>query len=362
MRQILFSFFVLLCFNYNFGYLNEFINVFTPKFRLWASFREIKKPFQNLYDGTIASFETNRLYVNVSDIRVFVYGIHRSGNELRLIRILKTRNGTESLRIQVKFHSSQNNYEMIVTINQGWNDIYINNNKTTHSIYFYVNKTVYDSLELAEIQILYHYKIFHSCLEWKKNLDVGFPGYYKLIDPDNQYRDNVARIEAGATCFSSSGECRNAIKDTVLYIDDLWIPSSKDRNSYIQINFLDKYKLTEIRINQPIENTIDNSWIKNEENLIKIDFNKTFNWTNIHTNVLTKWIKLHLELNKNDENFKFFGIYEIEVYTYKPKHRNGYCLASGKRVTSLEIGAKNIAYTPKTTNKCELSQSYYTDK
>lgn len=237
-------------------------------------------------------------------------------------------------------------------LSQGWNEFdFPRNNIAVLKVTIGVNQSNYEDLQIAEIQIFFLFKLFHSCTEWFKMREGVTNQRFLIYNTMLKYKDNIAKIESGATCSSSSGLCTNAIKDSVLYIDDLWQPSSNDKIPFLRVEFIREFNVIVIKVNQPIENTIDSIYIKNEENLIVMNVDKTSNWTEISTNINTKWIRFQVELSDGDV---FKGFYEVEAYGYKPKIRLLQCALCGTDAIKSYISRYELGhFTPQTTNECD---------
>ncbi|CAD5111502.1 DgyrCDS808 [Dimorphilus gyrociliatus] len=315
-------------------------------------------PWHFTYDKTIRTYQTSDQHYNISDIVVHFYARIMHDIVFERIRILKIRNETEVLKFNVYHFNKIYDYEFYYIYKQGWNELYLNNSQPTRYISIRLNTTTYHNLEIGEFQMFTRINVFSSCFEWSKNTNGHVNQGIYVYDMFDSYYEDVARTELGATCTSSGGSCIAAIKDTVLYVDEMWQPTISSKEIFIKIIFFQSNTINEIRIKQPMENEIDTIRITNDESLIQVKVNKTSEYTIISTNIETGWLKFIF----NKDEGKFIGIYEINAFAYLPKYKYVYCSYHPKHVRSYDYmpyGNRFIGYRPTTTTFCSRSFKYF---
>lgn len=316
MFKIIFLFHIFLtCYGFLYDYLN-FVQS-SNKHLISASPGANGYDRTNSMDGNLNSFRSDSQKNSINNVFYKVTIHHRTETQLRKIRILKLREEKEVLSLSIINHNRLKYPDVLMQIdyNQGWNEFDFPGNKSVFKIEFRVKQSNYTDLEIAELQVFFTFKIFHTCLEWFKHAEIKSYEHVFLFNVKKKKKENVARIESGSSCSSSSGQCINAIKDSIVFIDDIWKPSIDDRSPFLHIQFFSTFNIIDIKVNQPMENTINSIAIKNDENLIEMIVNKTSNWTEIDTDISTKWIRFQIDL-KNGDIFK--GFYEVEANAYKP--------------------------------------------
>ncbi|CAD5126418.1 unnamed protein product [Dimorphilus gyrociliatus] len=342
-----------------FGFYEDYVNMLSPHQHIVqsGSIHLGKYTFGNLYDGTPFEFKTDGSRLNISKVKLW---FHIPGGEhfkLHTLRLLKLRNGHEKLSFTLTFLNSRDIYDLEHNFTKGWNEIAFTNLTFINRIYVTVTESDYDNLEIGEFQILGFNKYFLSCLEWfsKSTLETSVVMIHTI---GSSISLDVSRIESGATCQSSTGNCRLAIKDSVNYIDDMWIPLATDKNIFIEIKFYDSYSIEEIIVKQPIENEINSIIIKCDESLIEMIVNKTSLFTSLQTELTTSFLRF---LFYKRDNQTFFGLYEIKVIGRTRKPHKNICDSATSYIKSqdfISIGQNKVTYKPTSTDQCSQSKHF----
>lgn len=319
----------------SFGFIYEYLNVNSQHGSIYSSSEAPGYEKKNSYDGNSEkSFRTLSSPNSLDNLFYKIYKLMNNEGELQKIRILKMRDGHETMLISIKSNLPTINTVSTIEIDylKGWNEIDFPKNKTVKEIKFQISKSNYTTLEIAELQVFFIYKLYHSCLEWYDNQGVNLQKVlaYKT---NESYIDNVAKIEAGSSCFSSSGRCQNAIKDSVVFIDDIWQPSNDDKTPFLHVNFFMKYTIFRLKVKYPRENTIDKLFVKNDEEMIEMTLNKMSNLTEMSCDIQTKWLRFQIYLNAKGI---FKGLYEVEAYSERIKVEEILCAVEGKVINMFE--------------------------
>lgn len=344
------------------GYFDEYINplnVFTAQGK-HASAPESGFGFHRSIDNskdTVYRNDENRYNVSDAWIKVYMFNeLHYSVDKLRL---MKVRNGTESLKILLFYSNKNLNKELIIPFKVGWNDIDILDKKGLREIRVTMNDTIYPSMEIAEIQVLESVRLFYSCMEWYELEKIHNSKVINLYDKYETYYNDIASINAGAKCSSSGGECVNAIKDSAIFYDDIWIPSSIEHDFYIRIEFFRSHLVREIKVNQPLENDVDLIYIQNQDRMIEMIPETANNWTIINTERQTKWLKFLIE---KDLYRIFNGIYEIKAFSYLPRIKLVWCSKKDDMMVTkdrMPYGNHPFIFNPTTSKECSKRYEYF---
>lgn len=347
----------LLTFSYFFfcsGFVYEYLDIMKPQFyqkRIATHAISSHYGFHLAYDGTKSSYETKKS-LSISEISVQLIIFQETSIELKLIRILKHRNETEKLKIKFNNYIPTKTYDFLFNYSRGWNELSFSGSKAENinKITITVHETVYENLEIGEIQVIVKLKLYLSCLEWLNSSSRKSVEKVLMYGLFRKQLENVAKVESGSSCLASSGKCWNSIKDDVLFVDELWIPNENDRNPFIQINFFKKYKIIQIQVNQPMNNPAESCYIKSQQSLLIMNFNKTTNWTSIQTQLETEWLRFHIDLEENDV---FYGFYEIKAYAYKPKIIQNSCTKFQRYTRCLDHLGEGKLFQPTSENECD---------
>lgn len=354
----MFVFFLFLNVYGSLCYLNEFLDLNSNDILRSVKASAAERHFGYGYtkDGT------NRIYKskihNISDLFINVSFFDKINNDLQKIRILKLREKTEILNFKIINYYPEKSYSFTYNLTNGWNEIEFDNNKTIQRISIEVNETAYNNLEIAEYKIFAIFKVFHSCLEWNHHrikITNSRTFFYDLV---NNYIDNVAKIESGSSCISSSGDCYNAIINGVGYMQSSWIPSPNDIYPFIKITFFKEYLITRIEINQPLKNKLDIINLESENKSFLININSTSNFTIVTSNFTANWLKFIIDRNKYRQ---FQCINEIKCFSVRPKIKFGNCRITLGRVQSADSHAlftRAFHYKPTTNSECSSSRLF----
>lgn len=234
---------------------------------------------------------------------------------ISIIRILKERDGIDLYRINLRqrfniIHSFE------INITKGWNYYDLNGKYLTDNFILNLLDTQYNYLELAEIQVFSKVKAYSSCLEWSVHSDINQEIVF-LHETFNVTNRNVAKIESGSKCISSSGHCLRTIEDELNLFDQLWTPKISDNNPYLRIKFFDKYIINQIILTHPKNNSIDYVKITNDDISINVYPITSTNTTKTETNIFTSYIQLNIF--KSNQNSEFYGIFEIVCFSRTPR-------------------------------------------
>ncbi|CAD5126440.1 DgyrCDS14569 [Dimorphilus gyrociliatus] len=337
------------------GFYEDYVNLLSSQdiIRKSGSIHYGLHEFNNLYDGTALKFKSDPNKENISQVNFWFQIEHSENFKLHMIRLLKLRNGQEKLNFTITFSDNTEDYVLEHNFTNGWNEIEFSNLTSIHRIYVKVSESDYNDLEIGEIQILGLNKYFLSCSEWFNQSQLVASSVFLYII-DNWISLDISKIESGSTCQSSTGNCKLAIKDSIIYIDEMWKPLATDKNIFIQINFYDRYSIEQIIVKQPIENEIDSIIIKSDERLIEMIVNKTSLFTSLQTELKTNFLRF---LFYKSDNQVFLGLYEIKAIGLKPKPIIVLCESFGNFIKSSDLTLEGLGkrtYTPTTTDECSV--------
>lgn len=345
-----------------FGYFEEYLNVIKKSSipHRHALTHENGNYYDNLIDDTELSFiPAKRMYSAYNATLTFNLLNFQLFN-LKKIRLLKTRKLTEKFNVLLEYGNNLLSKNILFEVNKGWNELLLSNKQLIKKVFISMNETTYDVLEIAELQILSTVTVFRTCHEFYRKTGDTYTANMLLYDPFSFNENNIAAIEEGSTCSSSSGNCVLAIKNNIAWNDEMWIPSSSDKNLFIKIVFFRRFLIKRISVNQPLENTVKMIKINTEGISLTMIPENDKNITEISTSTETKWIKLFFE--KSDMEI-FIGLYEIKAYSYKPRLSKVTCVKSGDKARISDSRPHSYFYvlSPKTKDKCSASLTYFED-
>ncbi|CAD5126680.1 DgyrCDS14751 [Dimorphilus gyrociliatus] len=340
------------------GFYEDYVNLLSPHryVDVSGSVHLGMYKFGNLFDDTSFKYKTDAGRQNISQIKIWFRIQSGEHFKLHMLRFLKLRNGHEKLNFTLTFLDDAEDYVLEHNFTNGWNEIEFSNVTFIKRIYIIVSESEFNDLEIGEFQILGFDKYFLSCYEWSYESKLKDSSVFLYVI-DNWMLWDVSRIESGSTCQSSTGNCKLAIKDSVVYIDEMWKPLATDENIFIEIKFHDRYLIEHIIVKQPIENEIDTITIKSDENLIEMIVNKSSLFTSLQTKLTTKFLRF---LFYKSNNQIFHGLNEIKAIGRRLKPNQIVCDSAtsyikSSDVVSLSNGKK--MYNPISTDQC--AESHY---
>lgn len=335
-----------------------FVNICEKRFFSKFQSSSVEKNYEIKYlnDDTNRTFQT-AVEKGINDAFVKWDLTRNRYVNISKIRLLKLRNMTEDIKIEIYRDRNNKIMDFYQNFTKGWNEIIMNETIECKIIKIIVHNSTYDNFEIAELQILTIIDAKFSCASKSIANKMMIGPYYceYLYTYDDSVYTDVAKIEYGGNCLSSSGNCMNLIKDSVFYVNDLWQPFQK-KDLYLKLIFFKSFLIREIRIKQSAENNLDSILMFNQDSAsIQIFMNNESPWTIIRTKIKTNWLKFLINsLQRN--NSIFHGFYEIKAFSYLPKIKVVACSKSILNIKTQNVDFNdNIPYyfSPP-TGKCAL--------
>ncbi|CAD5126911.1 DgyrCDS14927 [Dimorphilus gyrociliatus] len=297
--------------------LNMYLNTIEVALKVYRDSSSTANNFhiRNTMDGSSlewkSDFNTPNKYLETLNFTM------RGEFSIVKIRFLQTRLNREKISVTFLMKDNSNNKSFVYEVNRGWNEFHLEDAITPQKIILRLNESDYDEFSVGEFQAFTRVQTYSSCLEMSKHNPLDSSTLTFIHETINLTMHNVASTELGAVCQSSSGKCLSAIQDRINIFDEMWLASDNNNEikPFIKITFFKRYLIEEIRINQPLSNTIPTIDILNEQSRFVMIINSISQWSHQSLSIYTKWLNFQFDRSKGT----FEGVFEIEAMSRTPR-------------------------------------------